>query len=411
MSTTQPASTVDPFFEMLATDDPYRRLHRLRQEDPIHFVEGLGFWLVTRHDDVKRLFNDPDRVTHDKRAWDAYQPSPEGSLMRWGEERGLFALPAKDHARIRRLVSAAFTPRAARRMEGQIREVVERVAAPLKGRHGEVLDLLGDFCNIVPNSVISRLTGISPGDDEVRFRQLAQSVIAGFLPFTSPELKKEAEAGFIELSSWVRELVRKRRDHPEEDLVTDLVNAQDADEKLNEDDVVLLLTGIVGAGSETTALGGASIIRVLLQEPESLERLRADRSLIPRSINEIVRYTLGGPAGTMRFAVRDFELRDQKIRKGQMLMLSFGGANRDPAIFDDPDTLDLERDVREMVTFGNGPHFCLGANLARQEMGCMLDALLDVIVPGSTLREDQFEFRDQGIFKRPLNMPVEIGPA
>jgi cytochrome P450 len=296
-------------------------------------------------------------------------------------------------------------------MEGQIREVVERVAAPLMGRHGEVLDLLGEFCNIVPNSVISRLTGIPPGDDELRFRQLSQSVIAGAIPFTSPELKEQADAGFAELSSWVREMVRKRRDHPEEDLVTDLVHAQDVDDRLTEDDVVLLLTGIVGAGSETTALGAASIVRVLLEEPKALERLRADRSLIPGAINEIVRYTVGGPAGTMRFALRDFEMRGQKIRKGQMLMLSMGGANRDPAIFDDPDTLDLERDVREMITFGNGPHFCLGANLARQEMGCMLEALLDVIPPGSKLREDQLEYRDQGIFKRPLNMPVEIGPA
>lgn len=404
-------STTDPFLEMIVADDPNPRLHRLREEDPVHRVDPLGFWLVTRHDDVKRLFHDPSVVTHDKRVWDAHVPSPEGSMMRWAEDHGLFALPKEDHARIRRLVSAAFTPRAVRRMDGQIREVVERVAAPLKGRHGEVLDLLGEFTGIVPNAVISRLTGIPPGDDEAHFRRLAKSVIAGFLPFMPPELKEQAEAGFRELSAWVREMVKKRRDHPEEDLVTDLVHAEDADERLTEDDVVILLTGIVGAGSETTALGGAAIIKVLLNEPEAFERLRADRSQIPRSIGEIVRYTLGGPVGTMRFAVRDFELRGQQIRKGEMLMLSFGGANRDPAVFENPDTLDLDRDVRDMLTFGNGPHFCLGANLARQEMGCMLDALLDVIPRGSKFREDELEIQDRGIFKWPMNMPVEIGPA
>lgn len=401
----------DPFLEMIASDDPMPMLHRLRAEDPVHRVEPLGFWLVTRHADVKRLFHDPENVSHDKRAWSAHVPASEGTLMRWSEDRGLFAVPPEEHARLRRLVSAAFTPRAIRRMDGQIREVVERVAAPLRGRHGEVLDLLGGFTNIVPNAVISRLTGVPPGDDEVRFRQLAQSVIAGFFPFAPPEVMEEAEAGFQELSAWVRELVRKRRAHPEEDMVTDLVQAEDADERLTEDDIVLLLTGIVGAGSETTALAGAAIIRVLLDQPASLDRLRADRSLIPRSINEILRYALAGPVGTLRFAVRDFELGGKRIQKGDMLMLAFGGANRDPAVFPDPDVLDLDRDVRDHLTFGSGPHYCLGANLARQEIGCMLDALLDILPPGSRFRQDRLELQERGLFRRPLNMPVEVGPA
>jgi cytochrome P450 len=89
-------------------------------------------------------------------------------------------------------------------------------------------------------------------------------------------------------------------------------------------------------------------------------------------------------------------------------MLSFGGANRDPAVFDDPDTLDLERDARDLLVFGNGPHYCLGANLARQEMGSMLDAALDIVTPGSRVREDLQQFQEMGLFKRPLNLPVEI---
>ncbi len=178
--------SVDPFFEMMNTDDPAPLLHRLRAEDPVHRVEPFGFWLVTRHDDVKTLFNDPRRVTHDKRRWSAYVPPPQGSLSRWADDHGLFAVGREDHARIRRLVSAAFTPRAIRRMDEQIREVVDRVAAPLRGRHGEVIDLLGDFTQIVPNTVISRLTGVPPGDDEVRFRELCQSALASFLTCGSP---------------------------------------------------------------------------------------------------------------------------------------------------------------------------------------------------------------------------------
>ena len=304
----------EPFLEMLAADDPSALLHALRAADPVHFVEPLGFWVVTRHDDVKRLYNDPENVCNDKRVWEKNVPNTEGTMLRWAEDHGMFSLAPDDHARMRRLVSAAFTPRAVRRMDAQIREVVERTAAPLRGRHGEVIDLLGEFANIVPNTVISRITGVPPGEDEQRFRSLAQSVIAGFMPFTAEEVRRVAERDFQELSVWVREMVAKRRAHPEEDLVTDLVHAQDADDRLLEDDIVLLLTGLIGAGSETTSLGGAFILRMLLDEPEAEQRLRGDRSLIRRSIDEIIRYTIGGPAGTLRYAIRDFELRGKRIR-------------------------------------------------------------------------------------------------
>jgi cytochrome P450 enzyme len=398
----------NPFFEMLSADDPYPMLHRLRAEDPVHRVEPPGFWLVLRHDDVKRLFHDPEYVSNDRRLWPLHTPQPEGSMLRWAEDKGLFSASAEDHARIRRLVSAAFTPRAVRRMEGQVRQVIEHAAAPLRGRHGEVIDLKTQFTDLVPNVVISRITGVPPGDDEERFRRLARSIITAFLPFMPDDAREESERSFEELGAWVREMVAKRRAHPEEDMVTDLVYAQDADDRLSEDDIVLLLTGILGAGSETTALGGAMIIRMLLAHPEEMQRLRDDRARIPRSIDEIVRFTLGGPVGTMRFAVRDFELRGQRIRKGEMLMLSFGGAGRDPAVYPDPDRLDLDRDVKDLLTFGNGPHFCLGASLARQEMACMLDALLDILPPGSQVCEDQMQFEERGIFRRPVNLPVEI---
>jgi cytochrome P450 len=271
-----------------------------------------------------------------------------------------------------------------------------------------VVDLLAEFTQIVPNAVISRLTGVPPGDDEARFRKLSQSVISAFIPFTPPALRQPAEAHFQELAAWVRELVAKRRAHPEEDLVTDLVHAQDADERLSEDDVVLLLAGIVSAGSETIALSGARIIKMLLAHSEVAQRLRADPPLIRRSIEELIRFALDGPGGPMRYALRDFELRGRAIRRGDMLMLSLGGANRDPAVYAEPDRLDLERDVRNLAAFGAGPHFCLGANLARQELGCMTEALLAILPPGSRVREDRLEYQDAGLFVRALNLPVEI---
>jgi cytochrome P450 len=399
----------DPYLEILAAEDPAPIVHRLRAEDPVHYVPAFGFWFVTRHDDVKRLFHDPENVTPDRRAWERYEPRPERSMLRWADDAGPMALAPEAHARIRRLVASAFTPRAVRRMEEQIREVVERFAAPLRGRSGEILDLLSELTNPVPNAVISRLTGVPPaGDDEARFRELAQSIIRAFFPFTTPDAVREAEAGFSELAAWVRKMAAERRRAPREDLISDLVRARDRDERFSDDEIVLLLIGILGAGSETTALGGLVLIDTLLKHPDEMKRVRDDRSLVPQAVNEVLRFALGGPAGVTRYALRDFALRGREIRKGQMLMLSFAGASRDPAVYEDPDVFDLDREVRDLLVFGNGPHYCLGANLARVELGSLLDAVLEIAPPGSRVRDELRQFQALGLYKRPLNFPVEI---
>jgi cytochrome P450 len=256
--------------------------------------------------------------------------------------------------------------------------------------------------------VISRIVGVSPGADEVRFRALAQDLIRGFFPLAPPEAVAASEASLQEMAPWLRKMVAERRHSLGEDLISDLLRGQEGEFPLSDEDIVMLIAILIGAGSETTNLGGLVMIRTVLEHPEPLKRLRDDRSLMPKAVSEIMRFAFGGPAGMQRFAVRDFTLRGKAIRKGQMLMLSLGGANRDPAVFANPDVLDIERDNRDALYFGNGPHYCLGANLARQEMGCMLDGALDILPPGSRVREDLMEFQPMGMFKRPMNLPVEI---
>ena len=399
----------DLFLDLIDAEDPAPLLHRLREEDPVHFVESLGFWFVTRHDDVKQLFNDPQNASQSRSEWEHFTPAAEGTMLRWLEDQNsLSSQSPEEHLRFRGLFNGALTPRAVRRMDGQIREVVERFAAPLRNRPGEVLDLMGDFTTPIPNSVIGRIFGVQAGADEVRFRELAQQLIRGFFPFAPPDAVAAAEDALQQMAPWVRGMVTERRENLGEDLISDLLRAQERDGSLDEDDIVVLVSILIGAGSETTNLGGLVLIRTLLEHPEQLKRVRDDRSLIPNAVNEIMRFAFGGPAGMQRFAVRDFQLRGKTIRKGQMLMLALGGANRDPAVFPNPDVIDLDRDTRETLVFGHGPHYCLGANLARQEMGCMLDAALDIVTDGSRLREDLMEFQPMGIFKRPLNLPIEI---
>ena len=388
--------------------DPYSVIARLREEDPVHWVSGLGFWMVTRYDDVRRLFTD-ENATNDARVFEYYAAPPEGSYLRWAADHSLFSLPPEEHARVRRLVSAAFTPRAVARMTQQVLDVIEQFAAPLRGRTG-VIDLMAEYTDPIPNAVISRVTGIpARGGEEVRFRELAQATIRGFFSFADPEAKQRAGEAFGELSDWVRELADERRRQPQEDLITDLVRARDRGDAMNDDEIVSLVAGLLGAGSETTAIGGLVTFLTLLDHPQELERIRADRSLIPAAMNEILRYAFGGAGGLPRYAVRDFELRGKQIRKGQMLMLSFSGAHRDPSVFPDPNRFDLERDHADLTVFGHGPHYCLGVHLAQTEMRGMLDAALDFLPPGARHRADLVEWQRLMFFRRPLNLPVDFG--
>jgi len=387
--------------------EPYKVIARLRAEDPVHFLPGIGFWFVTRYDDVRQLFTDPN-VTNDPRAWEGYVPPPEGSYMAKVADRGLFSLPPDEHARVRRLVSAAFTPRAIARMDQQVKDVVEQFAAPLRGRRG-VVDLMSEYTDPIPNATISRVTGIpAKGGEEVRFRELAQATIRGFFAFSDPAAKAVGNAAFVELAEWVRKLADERRHSPKDDLITDLVRARDRGDAMNDDEIVNLVTGLIGAGSETTAIGGYVSIATMLEQPEAAARLRRERALIPSAVNEILRYAFGGQGGLPRYAVRDFELRGKQIKKGQMLMLSFSGAHRDPSVFPDPDRFDIERDNSELTIFGRGPHYCIGVHLARAEMGFMLDAALDFLSPNALHRLDLVRWKQMGFFRRAENLPVEL---
>lgn len=407
------ADTASPFLDPTYMEDPYPRLAKLRVEDPVHFVPALGFWVILRHDDVKRLFGDTELVTPNRAYWELHQPPPEGSYMRWVQEHSLFAVPPAEHARLRRLFSVALTPRAVKRYDQQVRETVERFAAPLRGSRG-VIELTRSFSDPIPNAVMSTITGIPPaGDDERRFAQMSQTAIRGIFPMADDAAKAAADAAFLEIATWVRTLSESRRRKLEEDMISDLIRAQDRDDRLTDDDIIMMITGLIAAGSETTAIGGMLAAKALLAHPDQLEKLRREPQWIPNAVSEILRtsFGFGGIAGTARYAIRDFDLRGRTIRKGQMLILSIDGAGRDPAVFADPDRFDVTRDVTDLMTFGYGPHYCLGAHLARQEIGVMIEAMLGFLPPGSRCRDDLVEYQVIGPFRRPITLPIEIGPG
>jgi cytochrome P450 len=389
--------------------DPYPQIRHLQKADPVHWVEDRSLWFITRHADVKRLLSDAEVATPDKRAWESYKGPAEGTYLRWLGENSLFALERSDHRRVRRLVTAALTPAAVARMETQIVDVVDRFAAPLKGQTG-IVDVMTEFTDPIPTTVISRITGISPSShDELRFHRLAKPVILNALPFAPEETEAQAEESMVELTDWVRTLSEERRRAPKDDLISDLVTTHDMGDQMTSDEIVMMVAGLIVAGSETTALGGMVAVMTLLEQQEVFEAVKANRSLIPQTVVEIVRYGLGGAGALPRYAVSDFELHGKKIRQGQMLSLSFGGANRDPNVFADPDQFDVTRDQSNLLTFGYGAHHCLGAHLAKAELGTMIGAVCEFLPTSAAIKYELMDFQPLSTFPRPITLPIDFG--
>lgn len=399
-------SHVDPLNSEEFQTDPASVLARLRVEDPLHEIPGIGGWMATRYDDVRTLFTHPD-TTNDRRAFEHYQ-IPTDPMSRFLAENSPFAAPPEQHARMRKLVSAALTPRAIKRQEAQIREVVGEFADGIRGRKG-VVDVYAEFTEPIPGSVVGRITGVPPkGRDEQRWRQLARDSVRGVSPFLTPEERKHSERSMVELCEYIRELAGERRKSPREDMISDLVTSHDEDDTMSNDEIMVMIAGLVAAGTETTSIGGTRGIRTLLQHPEELERLRKDPSLMPNAVNEILRFDFGS-LGIPRYALRDFELRGKKIRKGQLILLSLLGAHRDPDVFPDPDRFDIGRDTSRLTIFGHGPHFCLGVNMARTELASMFEAALEFMPPQARLLEDEIRWDRSGMFSRISSLPIDFG--
>ncbi len=406
MAATEPTTT-DPYLSDEFVTDPVAVITRMREEDPVHLIPGIDAWMVTEWKDVRELFTHPS-TTNDRRAYENYTLPAEGSVQRWFADNSLFAVSPERHARMRKLVSAALTPRAVARQESQVRDVVEEFAVKLRGRTG-VVDLMAEFCEPIPNTVIGRIAGVpQKGEDELRWRQLGRDSVRGISPFLTPEERKKSEDAIAEICEWIRGLTLERRKNPQADLLSDLVSAHDEGDQMTTDEIVLIVAALVAAGTETTTIASSRGIHALLQHPDQMALLRKDPSLLPNAVDELLRFDFGS-VGLPRYAESDFEFRGKQIKKGQLLMLNMMGAHRDPSVFPDPDRLDVTRDTKALTIFGHGPHFCLGANLARQELRCMYEATLDYLPQGARLLEDQIRWRRIAMFSSLETIPVDFG--
>ncbi|WP_235925966.1 cytochrome P450 [Actinokineospora pegani] len=328
---------------------------------------GMEAWLITRHEDVRRVFADPVTFANDPRKatrrLDVFGASEEE--RRQALAGNLLALDPPEHTRLRKALAGAFTVRRMRALEPRVAEIVDEHldAMQAKGR----ADLVADFALPIPSLVICELLGV-PYADRDSFQARTAKLVDVSLP--ADELFAEARR----MREYMLSLVRQARADPGDDLIGALVQHGS---DFTDDELAGMGNLLLIAGHETTAnmLGLGTL--ALLRHPDQLAALRADPDLIGNAIEELLRWLSIVHTGTLKIATADTEINGHPIVKGDLLVVSIPMANRDPAAVDDPDRLDLSRPDIAHLAFGHGIHHCLGAPLARMELRTAFPALLN----------------------------------
>jgi cytochrome P450 len=407
MPQTMPPPVFDPFAPGF-TDDPYPQYAALRSGAPAG-RHPFGFFLLTRYDDVSGLLragmsvedgNITDRQLIELREQmygeDAYRPRGISMLDR----------DPPDHTRLRRLVSKAFTPRAAEALRPRITGLVGEMLDAAE-RQGPRVDLVDALAFPLPFAVIAEMLGTPPADHE-RIRQLSGTVVRSLEPVNDPDTAAAIAAADAELRQVAAEMIAWKRANPAEDLLTALINAEDDGDVLNDDELIAQTLLLYIAGHETTVNLIAGGTLALLRHPDQLALLRASPGLIANAVEELLRYDSPVQA-TRRVTLEPVIFSGVQIPAGSFVMALLGSANRDESYWG-PDAAGLRLDrenARQHVSFGAGPHHCLGASLARMEASIAL-AQLAGRFPGLAL-DGEVTWNGRINLRGPARLPVSLG--
>jgi cytochrome P450 len=386
--------------------DPHPTYARLRAEAPVHRAR-LGWrryaWLLARHDDVHALLKDP-RFAKDPR--NARADGGRGAAwmppMLRPLAHNMLDLDAPDHTRLRALVQKAFTPRMVEELRPRIQALVDGLVdrAARAGR----MELVRGLALPVPLTVISDLLGV-PEADRMRFHRISTTILSG-----QPGIGAlRVVPAVLSLFRYLRPLFAARRAEPRDDLITALVQAEEAGDRLSEDELLGMVFLLLAAGHETTVNLIASGVLALLRHPAQAERLRAEPLLIKPAVEELARFTSPVELATERYAREDLELGGVPIRRGEMVLGVIASANRDAAHFAAPEALDLARDPNRHLAFGVGAHYCVGAPLARLEAQIAIATLL-ARAPNLRLAvdPDAIRWRRHAFLRGPAEVPLVL---
>ncbi|MEU7813415.1 cytochrome P450 [Pseudonocardia sp. NPDC049154] len=327
---------------------------------------GPPAWLLTRHADVRRMLGDAESFANGWTPADLVGASRDPRQLTGDRSGNLLALDPPDHTRLRRMLTPEFTVRRMRRLEPRIVEIVDQHLDALE-RHGPPADLVAQYALPVPSLVICELLGVPPAD-----REEFQARTGRQLDVSLPDDERAALAA--DSLTYMQDLVARARRDPGEDMLGMLI--RDHDDDLTDAELVGIATLLLVAGHETTSnmLGLGTL--ALLRHPDQLALVRDDPDAVPGAVEELLRWLSVVNSGSPRLATRDVEIDGTVIRRGDLVSFNLPAANRDPALTDDPDRLDVTRKAGTHVGFGHGIHHCLGAPLARMEMRVAFPALL-----------------------------------
>ncbi|MCW2930186.1 MAG: cypA [Actinomycetia bacterium] len=391
--------------------DPQRVFARMRESRPVTRVNmprGRA-WLVTRYEDVRAALADPRLAKDPRKMYPGWTPGPMQAMF----NLHMLNLDPPDHTRLRRLVQKAFTPGRVTALRPRVLQIATELLDAVDDGGVRELDLLDAYAFPLPITVICELLGV-PVKDRDSFRAWTSVLISS--ERSADDLSRDTfREAATAMFGYFAQLIAAKRESPADDLLSALILARDGGaagelDALTEDELYGMLFLLLVAGFETTVNLIASGTLALLTFPAEMARLRADPSLLPAAVEELLRYANPLNHATERFTVADLPVGDTVIPAGEWVTLVTSSANRDPGRFPDPDRLELGRDAGGHLAFGHGMHYCLGAPLARLEGEVAIGALLArwpdlaLAVPPSELR-----WRHSSLIHGLESLPVRLG--
>lgn len=403
------ATDVHQPFDAEFFHDPHPVYARLRNLGPVLKValpDGSRAWLVTREEHVRAAFTDPRLSVNKARSRNGYQ----GFSLPPALDANLLNIDPDDHLRLRRLVSKGFTARHVERLRGRVVAAAAHYADRLADRLAEhgAADLVAEFANPLPLVVIGHLLDV-PETDGKAFSGWVDAMFAPSYPGHTAE-------AIGHIHRYLLGLIGARRATPGDDLLSSLIAARDADDRLSEDELVSLAFLLLMAGTENVQHLISGGLLALLRHPEQLAALRRRPELMPNAVEELLRYAHPNQMAVRRFPTEAVEIAGTRILPGDTVLLSLASAHRDPARYPEPDRFDIHRADPSPLALGYGPHYCLGAALARMEISTALSTLLDrfpdlqLAVPDAELEWRQ-SFRSHALRRMPVAASVSTSAS
>jgi cytochrome P450 len=391
--------------------NPYPIFDRMRRNDPIYWSAPNNYWVLTRYGDIASMAQSEllssNRIgAHSRRMSDEtrehFRPFFT-AVSSW-----MLMIDPPDHTRLRGLVNKAFTPRVVENMRGLVQDLVNSMLAAVKDQGR--MDVMTALANPLPATVIAEMLGV-PGTDQRQFKQWSDDIALALSGIDTAGTKEElfalyelAQESFLALSGYFRERVVELRRKPQENLLSALVQAEEQGDRLTEDELFANCVLLMIAGHETTTNLIGNGILALLQDPAQRKALTANPELIVSAVEELLRFD--SPVQKMgRIALADIHIAGKKIRKGQLVCLSFAAGNHDPEQFESPEKLDITRKPNRHLAFGHGLHYCVGAALARLEGQIVINSVLRYL-PDLELTNEKLEWHRNFTLRGLKSLPV-----